>query len=58
MAQAGSIVTEHVEEYELRLSFDNDRHHLVKIKPGATAAEISRELLLLAYALEGDHSLD
>jgi hypothetical protein len=47
-----------VESFELRLDFHNDRHHALDIKAGWTAKEISTALLLLAYALEGDHSLD
>ncbi len=47
-----------VESFELRLDFHNGRHHALTIKAGSTAADISKALLLLAYALEGDHALD
>jgi hypothetical protein len=42
---------------ELILDFDNDRHHLVKVRPGADALELASAFHDIADALAHDPKL-
>lgn len=42
---------------ELRISFDNDRHHAVKIEEPYDAASLIQSLIIMVHQLETDDNL-